>query len=856
MAAQMTIRRLPTEAVPGSFDRLRSDGIALLQALSSERWTDYNLHDPGITMLEQLCFALTELAYRADLPVADLLTGADGKIDFARQSLHLPEVIYPCRPTTPEDIRRALLDRVPDANAVAISTGKAAGVSMPGLYRFDVRLAGGSAETAAGGGSRDSEGALLEVVAAYRRIRNVGEDIETIALIQEAPCRLGGEIEIGGARDPVDILADVYDRCDRLISAPPAYASIDALKQAGRTPDEVFDGPSFASGLLRSAQGGEPGSQLFVGDLSREIAAIEGVRAVKALSLAIEGGEPQSGAVDWCWRVVAEAGAGAAQSAALKALVLHVPQTPNEAHIRLVRRGTQVRIAVREAALKFFDLRTARRSRRQSDPGRSGRFPRPVGEFPALPPFQSSQIHFPDVYGLNRFGVPESAPLKERMAMWQLKGFLALCDQVMANAAAQIQNVRELYCAAEAEQATYWWHLLSDDELPHISRLYTAKAKHAEDNVFARFDARIDRRNRVFDYLLALHGESFSQDSLRKFADYFDEAELSLWLLRNKAVFLRDIVRLARDRSGGFDYAEGAWQRADNCAGLQRRIGVLLGFADGSSRSLTAALSDRNLSVPTDRPGSLMKLSGSDRVLRLPFEWPAIAPNQVAAVDARVKQLLRTDSLGCLLRAGLHRENYRLLHRGAGPQCQLLLAETRIDQPVPTEFLSLGAFDHWEQAAQCAALLRTSLLGLNQRCEGMHLVEHCLLRPVLSGGKAAVDQSFYALRLTFIFPAWTARGHLDDSQRTRLGDFRRFVTETVQINCPAHLRPQCLWFDFDTMRAFERDYRAWLQAKSEWCRAGRDAAAAQQVDLQASRVVRHLLANGADVDVSPRGAAT
>ena len=852
MSAQMTIRRLPAEAVPGSFEQLRSDGIALLQSLSSDRWTDYNLHDPGITMLEQLCFALTELAYRADLPVADLLTGVDGRINFARQSLHLPEVIYPCRPTTAEDIRRALLDRVADANAIAISAGRDAGLSMPGLYRFDVRLGSG---TLAASGGKAGEKTMLDIAAAYRKIRNVGEDIDAVDLIQEAACRLGGEIEIGGARDPIDILADVYDRCDQVISAPPAYTSIEALKQAGCTPDQVFDGPSFASGLLRSAQGGEPGSQLFVGDLSQAIAGIEGVKAVRHLSLATEGGEPQSGAVDWCWRVAAEAGAAPAHRAPLKALVLHVPQQPGDDHVVLMRRGTQVRIAVREAALKFFDLRTARQSRRQADPGRSGRFPRPVGEYPAFSPFQSSQIHFPDVYGLNRYGVPDSAPLRERMAMWQLKGFLALCDQVMANAAAQIENVRELYCAAEAEQATYWWHLLGDDELPGISRLYTAKAQRVEQDVFARFDARIDRRSRVFDYLLALHGESFSQDSLRKFADYFDEAELSLWLLRNKAAFLRDIDRLGRDRGGGFDYAEAAWQKPDNSAGLQRRIGVLLGFADCSSRSLTAALADRHLSVVAGRPGSLMKPSGNDRVLRLPFEWPAIVPNQVPAIDSRVKDLLRTESLGSLLRAGLHRENYRLLHRGGGSRCELLLAETRVDQPVPVEFLPLGAFDHWEEAAQCAALLRTSLLGLNQRCEGMHLVEHCLLRPARAGGKAAVDESFYALRLTFIFPAWTARGHLDDSQRTRLGDFRRFVNETVQINCPAHLRPQCLWLDFEPMRAFERDYREWLQAKSDWCRAGGDAAAAQLVDLHASRVVRHLLANGADVDVAAGGAA-
>ena len=44
------------------FNGLRQRGIALLQDLSQGRWTDYNLHDPGVTLLELLCygFALSQ----------------------------------------------------------------------------------------------------------------------------------------------------------------------------------------------------------------------------------------------------------------------------------------------------------------------------------------------------------------------------------------------------------------------------------------------------------------------------------------------------------------------------------------------------------------------------------------------------------------------------------------------------------------------------------------------------------------------------------------------------------------------------------------------------------------------------
>ena len=50
------------------FDAHREEGIKLIQQLSPDLWTDHNLHDPGITLLEELCYAITDLAYRLDYP--------------------------------------------------------------------------------------------------------------------------------------------------------------------------------------------------------------------------------------------------------------------------------------------------------------------------------------------------------------------------------------------------------------------------------------------------------------------------------------------------------------------------------------------------------------------------------------------------------------------------------------------------------------------------------------------------------------------------------------------------------------------------------------------------------------------
>jgi len=59
-----------------SYAWLRAEALELLGRLCGDQWSDFNSHDPGITILEQLCFALTELAYRSQWSIEDLIASA------------------------------------------------------------------------------------------------------------------------------------------------------------------------------------------------------------------------------------------------------------------------------------------------------------------------------------------------------------------------------------------------------------------------------------------------------------------------------------------------------------------------------------------------------------------------------------------------------------------------------------------------------------------------------------------------------------------------------------------------------------------------------------------------------------
>ena len=70
----VTIPKQPVLKPACDYYRLRREGIGFIEKMGSRLWTDYNTHDPGITILEAFCYALTDLAYRSEWDIKDLLT--------------------------------------------------------------------------------------------------------------------------------------------------------------------------------------------------------------------------------------------------------------------------------------------------------------------------------------------------------------------------------------------------------------------------------------------------------------------------------------------------------------------------------------------------------------------------------------------------------------------------------------------------------------------------------------------------------------------------------------------------------------------------------------------------------------
>lgn len=101
-----------TPQLEGSQDYafLREQGLKYIEKLGHRLWTDYNIHDPGITILELLCYAITDLGYRTDYDIKDLLTSyKDGKA-VNDSEFHTAREILTSSAVTFEDLRKLLID--------------------------------------------------------------------------------------------------------------------------------------------------------------------------------------------------------------------------------------------------------------------------------------------------------------------------------------------------------------------------------------------------------------------------------------------------------------------------------------------------------------------------------------------------------------------------------------------------------------------------------------------------------------------------------------------------------------------------------------------------------------------------
>ena len=278
---------LKNKEYPKSMDFafLKREGIEMLQKLSGKIWTDYNLHDPGITILENLCFALTELGYKTNFNIEDLFFHKDIENRSFLETFFEAADILPPSPTTIFDYRKVLIDHVSNLkNAWLVPMKQSTlGTKIDGLYEVLI-LAKENANP-------------LELVDEVKKVmtanRNIGEDVENIRVLEPEPIIIQANINITANSIGEDTIAKILSNVSELIAPTIPLYNIDELRDRAYTYEEIFSMPVPKNGFVLDEDLEKSSfansNKIFKSDIIRIITEIEGVEEVTNLSLIING---------------------------------------------------------------------------------------------------------------------------------------------------------------------------------------------------------------------------------------------------------------------------------------------------------------------------------------------------------------------------------------------------------------------------------------------------------------------------------------------------------------------------------------------------------------------------------------
>lgn len=556
-----TISREAASQAGAVYATLRARAIALVQAMAGDVWTDYNFSDPGVTVLEQLCYALTELPYRAGFHVAELLAPREGgRLPLRRHGLYPVWSILPCDPVTADDLRRSMLDRVPGVANVWFTPllAKAAPAGISGLY--DVAILAHPEHTAHEGGHQRLIRRLRRCYAGYR---SLCEDLHRVRVLAAVPTHVHASVMLAEGVDATDTLAHALFALGLFLAPEPKRQSLDERLADGASTTEVFSGPLMLRGFIADGQLSHLPTRFEVNALIQVLAQVPGVLAVDRMAVEVRGHpvryEPGD-TID-----VPEHG------------VLQLQAASDSGHATLhlfcnhLRCGIDMPRMRRRLALLWRQQRQTHRLRTEY----ARRYAPPAAPYRDLSTYTSLQNQFPQVYGIGQAGLPADASAMRRAQARQLQGYLMPFDQLLADYFSQVAFLPKLFSLQAGGRATYASQslrhgvpgaeaLLGPDYVPGLNAL-TAMADPVE-----------QRRNAVLDFLLSCYALRLT--SLAGGDANMDNAHVGTADVRAKQDLLRHAARITRARGKGLDVRRAGSVRG--MTGVERASRIAMGLLD------------------------------------------------------------------------------------------------------------------------------------------------------------------------------------------------------------------------------------------------------------------------------------
>ena len=796
---------IPRQQDESEFQQLRSAMIEHVQSLSGHVWTDFNLHDPGVTIIEQLCYALTDINDRSDSSVDDLLCDKNGVIDLHKQGLFTPEEAFPCRPVTLSDYQKYFQDQLDGLQYLLITLA-----DIPGHYNLHIKP---EYQEDYRTSAEHQEEIKQKAVQLFNQVRNLGEDIYQINFIPEQDGVLSGVLEISDERIAEETLAAVYLRIHDQLSGQ-WCPEMDEQSGLSSFLSQALTGPLLKKNARCEEHAANTCQEIPLSSLISSVRSLNGINSIQSLAIAVGG---VSARQDYLPSL---------QQCSIK---LVIPRNQDDLQVQLFCQGCPVKVNMQVFHEAYQRLKHHQRTARRTAQHRTA-IQTVSGNNKELSIYTSIQTQFPETYGVNLNGVPAGCSTERKAQALQLKGYLMHFDQILSDHCAMIDQIKQIFSTSIETSSSYPSNALTSESVESLDKLYIEKPESDFLASTLYYENIPERKEKVLDYLLALNGRDKQVYGFEYLNPYFENEEARQITLRSKQLNLIHIHELSANRAAAFDYTAQTWGQY-NLSAMEKYLANIIGV-DARCRSFVMPLKELDLRLDTNE-GRLYfgKTTPEWETLSEDIGFfyhgaPLVEPQAIASLRripgiafqqasqsdflrqfSRHLRRFKADVVAAVMKAGIRIENYRMLESSHADRFELFISIDSESGQQQWQYLS--SFPDSQQVIKAANQFRQGLIQLNLDMEGLHLIEHNLLMPVSDGGHKQGEgesNSFYFHQISVVLPGWTVR--FADA------GFRLYMESLIRAECPAHIHANIYWLDYSQMEKFEILYKSWLFKKS------------------------------------------
>lgn len=732
------------------YEHFQQEGITLLQLLSSEEWTDYNEHDPGVTILENLSYTFTDIVNKTQLPIRDILRNSKGKdLVSGDNGFFIPSEILTTNPITVKDFRKIFVDQITNVKNVWLKIqnqdetdvdGTLISNKLSGIYHLFIELYDYNArpEILAEEKNRITQ----EARALFHKHRNLCEDLYDITIFEPFNLQLQLKINIKPNVNGEEILARIYYIIEDYLTHDVLFYSLWELQEQDENINDIFEGPLLENGFIRKSELKGRLQTITPSEIVKLIAKLDEIISVDQFQLLFESGNT--------WAKIPEEG---------------TPVPNNTTPILLFPKTTKNLVFINEGVEFHPDLPDVQKQLSYIEAMNYGSFKSvsqsfntidiPKGMDLNITSYYPVRNQFPLVYGIGLFGLQNGLHPSRYAQASQLKAYLLPFDQIFTNFIGQLDHIYTLYDVKNKGKSSYFYQVLSDmKDLTHLIQ------KDPNQDGLEQWEATLEKLNTQFDHeansrlnevadnLLARFAEKFPTYALRKIntnsygkrlTDESFETDLLSW----KRKLISQYGSLSYNRAKAFDYTheieinEG-FEDTENklTPSLNEKTAILLGIPSHSMRSLSEVILNSDIKIFQKKEGTEL-INEKLEILVHKEDMEITLSDDVVIIDDKVENLRDAfyflgssdHILNDTLKNGVIRENYSIKKTSGDRNNTYYTLFSKEDAPSGVVHIS----DTRNAAQKAINYSIDFLVDLNKKSEGLYLIEHLLLAPSYHG---------------------------------------------------------------------------------------------------------------------------